>query len=730
MTRTYPCISTHETLHGTLEVNWDKDYIGGFICPGNCGNTELFLYTSTSSVDKSIRTVRVRCKSCRAISSLQECSKQLLISSHETLYEPLQINWRTDYDNSFQCPKECGSRNLRMRWKQQKVLAECKKCDASSSLKAELRVPCISVHETLNGTIQVNWRADYDNTFQCPKGCGSRELYFASIDKVVRLTCKKCTAFSVLSNIVSPRIYNYRPDVECPNPNCKNGWVYLLNQLNGKEMYYCDTCNIKFTGNSDEPGSWTGRYQQRTTSFCFEDDVWDLRNFFKNPRDKFLTFTNLTPLWYQERVKQFLYVMLKRKLNGWSSIQTFFQTLRLFSQIVEQREINRPEEIDRQTIQALLQAQHGLNTRTICLRLGTLTKFFDWLGLDTSKLIHKRDFPKMRFNDAEWLDEAVRNSIRQHLYKIPSPIARQYQIQEYTAARLGSACTMPLDCLFQEDGRCYIQFFQDKVQREHRVPATREIQKLIEEQQQWIRETFGPNYSYLFCHFRGVCTNYYPEFLAMKPLLEPPLCDSRKNQMVRILNMLIKKEDIKDSNGVCPYFVGKITRHSRLQEVREQFGIQAASAYAGHKSPTTTFKYYAPPSREEVAEADLPFQKLLLNRDNRFLPWQTLPESLLNNPQAHEVDIELSPRLTVYGFCGLEDPKQRCPKDLYPKCYGCSSFRPSTDKLPLYERQYAGEQKRIAEAEIAKAEVACEEAKSTIEAMNLWLPELRDLANG
>jgi transcription elongation factor Elf1 len=181
MTRTYPCISTHKTLHGTLEVNWDKDYIGGFICPGNCGGTELLFYTSTSSVDKSIKTVKVQCKSCRAKSRLyQECPKPL-ISSHETLHDPLQINWRAYYDNSFQCPKECGSRNLRIVWKKQQVVGQCKKCDAFAFLKAELRIPCVSVHETLNGTIQDNWRADYNNDFQCPKECGSRELYFTSI---------------------------------------------------------------------------------------------------------------------------------------------------------------------------------------------------------------------------------------------------------------------------------------------------------------------------------------------------------------------------------------------------------------------------------------------------------------------------------------------------------------------------------------------------------------------
>ena len=75
-------------------------------------------------------------------------------------------------------------------------------------------------------------------------------------------------------------------------------------------------------------------------------------------------------------------------------------------------------------------------------------------------------------------------------------------------------------------------------------------------------------------------------------------------------------------------------------------------------------------------------------------------------------------------------PKTPCPVNLFPKCYGCSSFRPSTSKLPLYERQYQGEKQRLEEAEKVGAELAHEEAKATIKAMDKWLPELRRLANG
>ncbi|MHC5718340.1 MAG: hypothetical protein ACYTX0_41230, partial [Nostoc sp.] len=60
----------------------------------------------------------------------------------------------------------------------------------------------------------------------------------------------------------------------------------------------------------------------------------------------------------------------------------------------------------------------------------------------------------------------------------------------------------------------------------------------------------------------------------------------------------------------------------------------------------------------------------------------------------------------------------------------CGSFRPSTSKLPLYERQYAGEHKRMESAKQAGAALAYSESKATLEAMDKWLSDLRKVANG
>lgn len=518
------------------------------------------------------------------------------------------------------------------------------------------------------------------------------------------LVCNSCKRNTHLTCKVPVHIYRYRPNIECPNPLCnklghdgQKGWIYKLEYSTSDSK--CHFCGVTFKFDSTDSSSWVGsQIENQLLAFCFDDDIWDLRHFYDKSPCPTINFQKINPQWYRVKVKKYLLYLLQS--------QKFSSASRVIEKIVSLRQLGMI--IDKQ----YLKNQSSIN-----------------IDLEASSLIRSRDFLKVSKNDADWLDEVTRKAIKQELSKIPAPIARHYLVQEYIAARPGDVCQITFDCLVEENGKWYIKFLQQKTERWHKILASRKIRTVIEEQQQWIRETLGAEYPYLFCYFRIIRATSYPNFPNIKPLPEPPKTSAQNNPMVRIIRMLIKNEDIRDANGQQPHFTGRITRSSRLQEVRTKYGIEAARLYADHQSSNTTFQHYAPPTREQVAKVDLPFQKLLLNPDDKFLPWQSLPESLLKNPKVHELDLEIAPRLVVYGHCAL-DPKTPCPVNLFPKCYGCSSFRPSTGKLPLYERQYRGEQQRLTEAETAGAELAHEEAKATIEAMDKWLPELRRLANG
>lgn len=594
------------------------------------------------------------------------------------------------------------------------------------------KYPAISVHQTWQARLTVNWERDYKGEFDCPR-CNTgklvRFIYRKTAICKLMLGCSSCGREISLTCRVPIKIYNYRPNVICPNPLCtgigsngQKGWVY-------QESHYwkCDFCGIFFDCESNTPSSWVGsQKEEKLLPFCFDSDTWDLRHLCDNTSRKFINFQPIQPQWYQLQVKRYLYELLK--IRGGSFREGTIYLLEQFGRVLRQHRVQQPVDITRQVILAFIDACQTNNSHTLYIKLLNLKKFLEWLGTEASSLIRQRDFPKQTKNPVNWLDEVTRTAIRQHLAKIPAPIACHYLVQEYTAARPRDVCLINFDCLIEENGKWYVKFYQHKVARWHKLPATREIRRVIEEQQHWIRQTFGPDYTYLFCHFRVIRQNAYPAFANIKPLPIPPKISSIVNPMVRIIRLLIEQENISDTNGQPPHFIGKITRPSRLQEVRVKHGMEAAQLYADHKSSATTFQHYAPPTTEQIANVDLPFQELLMNPACRFLPWQSLPESLLKNPSSHELDLDISPRLAVYGHCVLE-PKTPCPFNLYPKCYGCDSFRPSTGKLPLYERQYVGEQQRLTEAATSGAELAYEEAKATVAAMDKWLPELLRLAD-
>ena len=604
---------------------------------------------------------------------------------------------------------------------------------------AKRKFPALSFHPTLNGRLEVDWNKEYQNDFFCPH-CKVAKLNNAykkyNYSCKLKLYCRSCKKSVSLTCQLPAYIFNYRPNLECPNPLCtqlghdgQKGWIFKTKR--SQNQYQCRFCGVGFNPKSTHCNSWAAQQKESSLlAFSFDEDIWDLRHFYKKPHPNSINFSQVFPQWYRLEVKKYLQYLLKiRAYSATSGIRQALAALKQLGEIIQQQKIKKYVDINRKIIHSFLDQQNGKNSTTINAKLSYLKSFFEYLEIDASSLIRSRDYLKERRHDPDWLDEVTRINIYQNLNKIPAPLARQYLLQEYIAVRPSDIRNLSFDCLIEEKGNWYVQFFQGKPSRWHRIPANREIRKVIEEQQKWIRENLGSDYLYLFCHFRGVDIRSYPNFPSFKPLPSQVPNEGNMNQMVRMIQILIEKEDVRDANGQKPHFMGKITRPSKLQEIRVKHGIKAAQLYANHTRSETTLRHYAPPTTEQIAKVDLPFQKLLLNPDNKFLPWQSLPESLLKNPKAHELDLEIAPRLVVYGHCAL-DPKIPCPVNLFPKCYGCSSFRPSTSKLPLYERQYQGEKQRLKEAKTAGAELAKEEAKSTIEAMDKWLPELKRLANG
>lgn len=333
--------------------------------------------------------------------------------------------------------------------------------------------PAISLHETLNGILEVNWEKYYKGEYSCPNCPQGQITNYArqsSSPHKLRLLCNMYKGETLLSREISAYIFRYLPDIECPNPLCvdighdgQKGWIYKIADSKSK----CRFCGINFNYNSEYCCSWIGRQKQdKLLPFNFDEDVWDLRHFYEKLRHQKLDLRDIKPQWYRLEVKRYLYLFLKLPtFSSDLSIRDAISTLKYFGCIIEKFSIYKCSDISREMVLAFKDTCVKNANATINRKLKELKDFFEYLELDTSHLLRDRDRLKTIRNDPDWLDEVTRQAIHQHLSKIPAPIARHYLIQEYTATRPSDACNITFNCLVEENGKWYVRFSEGKKKR-------------------------------------------------------------------------------------------------------------------------------------------------------------------------------------------------------------------------------------------------------------------------
>ncbi len=361
--------------------------------------------------------------------------KYSAISAHETISGTLKVDWEQEYKGEFICP-HCLVERLtnfqRNKKKTCQLYFRCKHCRKYTSLSNQIagtgrtHFP-ISEHQTLNGTLKVNWNQEYKGEFNCPS-CNQGQITrynraHSHMCKLV-LNCNSCYRKTSLTCPVPIYVFNYRPEIECPNFLCtdighngQKGWVYFKSKNN----YRCHFCQINFNPNSTSCMSWVvSQTEEKLSPFAFDEDIWQLGHFYKHPQRKTINFQTIYPIWYRQKVKKYLYYLLKSQVHSSSSrINYITNTLRQFGKRITAMKIEKINEIERSTITHFLDTCKNNIPKTINDKLAQLRDFFDWLELEISYLIRSRDFLKASKNDANWLDEVTRQTIEQHLDKIP-----------------------------------------------------------------------------------------------------------------------------------------------------------------------------------------------------------------------------------------------------------------------------------------------------------------------
>ena len=503
-------------------------------------------------------------------------------------------------------------------------------------------------------------------------------------------------------------------------PFCQFARFYKDGLRRGRQRFKCFNCRkttlshypIK-TNLTSQPEVLCNKTKQKASKakikdtlikqFSFEDDVWDLRALRPieaNERVVKLYFNTISSDWLKILVKQYLLQEI-RASTAISSVVGKLFLLRPFCNYLERQiSIKNINEVNRKHIlDFLTNYSQGKSSSHIQHLLGVLRDFFaqgnlnQWFNV-SEHLIRQEDYPKRQRGTPKDIPTKVLEQIEDKLHKLPDPIARMWMVGFFCAMRLSELQLCSLDCLKSDTrGRWFITFWRRKTKDYHTLPVSRDSAKIIQEQQEYIREQFGDSFNYLFCDYVGLSDNNLTRLN-----LVPVARTANDDLLIRCINWLIKSEEIRDENNNLWHFTTSQLRDTRLTylfETGHEFTV--VSKWAGHKKYETTQKYVHVKDHTLREETE-PIQIALLNIKGESIKLKDLPDTLHNSPNAHTIALPDDHINTpIYGFCGLP-LNQGCPH--WKACYTCPSFIARRELLPDYikirdqlkEKQFRAEQ--------------------------------------
>lgn len=450
-------------------------------------------------------------------------------------------------------------------------------------------------------------------------------------------------------------------NIFCRYCNSFNLVKYGKHSTQGKQKYKCRDCGRQFVFDND-----IHNRSYPIKKFNFEDELWDLRNFFPklDKTDKFiLSFAKVKPDSLKVIIKKYCRYLLDNEYAV-SSIFNQNRVFNNFSYFLEQNNVTENHWLTRNTILNYIRNRATqVKTSTLINELSVLKIFIEvvsinkWLDVPLG-IIKNDDFPKLKSEASNDIPKVVFDKINSNLNCLPDKIARAWMVCYFCGMRISELILCPLDCIKQNSkGQWSIVFPRKKSKDLHTLPISRELAQIIQEQQEETQKLKEKNYQYLF-----------PDF--------------RKITLSEAINSLIEQKDIRDDNGKVWHFTNHQLRDTRATYLFETgHEIAIVSKWLGHKRWKTTQKYVHVQDktlREETAKV----QAQLTNIKGEAVTWESLPKTLQDNPASHTIAIpEDSINIPIYGFCGLPLNRE-CPH--WKACYTCRSFVARIELLPDY----------------------------------------------
>lgn len=584
------------------------------------------------------------------------------------------IDWGKDYKGDFFCPQDsCDSKKMHLHgWNKYKTKRyfQCPKCKKNTPQFVKIGIP--------NVNTGINWHSDYKmGEFICPR-------YKKQGDEYIEIC------------------------------NSRDIWLSGKESNTKKQKFVCKKCGYFILDSLDLIDHVLSRFSKIPIKpFDFKNNVWDARainsSYHARNDAKYFNFEGITQHWLIHIVKQYIYHRCKLE-KGVGTIQQELSVFRKYSSYLAEKNIHNISQIDdRSLILSFLDWNNSSATARVRI-LATLKNFIrtgnsqGWFKINPDIII-SGDYPKHKKYNPEPLSDIVRDKIHKNIHKLPEPIQRMWIIALFSGMRPSELAFLKQDCLVQNSGDSSICWQRTKGTRvhQHSIPANRNVVKAIQLQQEYIKQLWGDDWNYLFCHYiRPPGKRQFTEIIPVKKVIKK----GHKSILTRAIRYLIETEDIRDENGKLAKFTQKICRPTRATELfAKGYGLAVVQAWLGHASSNTTANHYTEVGCQQIAEEAGHIQKALFNAHGEYMQYESLPRSFWEKPQAHKLNLSATHINTpILGYCGLPlDVK--CDKGR--ACFTCASFVADSRLL----NQYANSRDELRE----KQALALENGHSVME---------------
>ena len=405
-----------------------------------------------------------------------------------------------------------------------------------------------------------------------------------------------------------------------------------------------------------------------------ERDIWKPEEVGLKPdtvhSTYYFNFTRITPVWLKQAVKQF--VRFQAATRSHASCHSYITGLAHFGDFMAQcSPIITPEKIDRPLIVKYIAylANSKLGTVSRAMALIHLRTFHQimiqekWLPWPKEMLIYQGDLPKKPEGMPRFIPETIVAQLKQHLHQLPAYMQRMVTVLLETGRRISEVCTLPPDCLEQdEQGSYFLRVKEKKFKKTYLIPISSGCLKAIQVQQEVIQQEDGDR-RYLFPSKRK----------------DAKTAHVSARQINQALNDLAVDNNIKDANDAIWHFHTHQFRHTVGTRMINAGVSQAiVQRYLGHESPDMTARY-AYIHSETLKTAFDEYQGKLVDIHGKMRELST------QHKEAKWLQYNVMAQALPNGICALPLPQQRCPHA--NACLSCTHFCTSKKFLPQHEAQ-------------------------------------------